>query len=146
MNRRTFSIFAVCLFLFGSLLASGCVSHRQPLSYAHPESPASPASKTHVEEGLASWYGPGFHGRKTASGVRFNQSELTCAHKTLPFGSKIKVTNLNNDESVIVIVNDRGPFVRGRIVDLSRGAAQRIGLMRTGTAPVRVETVRTDEL
>ena len=90
-------------------------------------------------QGIASWYGPGFHGRKTASGERFNQNALTAAHRSLPFGTRVKVTNLNNGRSVVVRINDRGPFTRGRIVDLSSGAARIIGLKGSGTAPVRIQ-------
>lgn len=78
--------------------------------------------------GKASWYGPGFHGRKTASGERFNQNAMTAAHKTLPLHSVVRVTNLANNESVVVRINDRGPYVRGRIIDLSKGAARAIGM------------------
>jgi len=88
--------------------------------------------------GIASWYGPGFAGRKTACGERYKPMGLTAAHKTLPFGTAVKVTNLENDSSVIVTINDRGPFVRGRIIDLSKGAAKKIGLIATGTAKVKV--------
>jgi len=90
-------------------------------------------------QGIASWYGPGFHGRKTASGERFNQNALTAAHRSLPFGTRVKVTNLYNGRSVVVRINDRGPFTRGRIVDLSSGAARIIGLKSSGTAPVRIQ-------
>lgn len=86
--------------------------------------------------GKASWYGPGFHGRKTASGERFNQHALTAAHKTLPLGSTVMVTNLINNESVIVTINDRGPYVRGRIIDLSKAAAMAISM--NGTATVEI--------
>ncbi len=126
----------------GAMTATGCATH--PRSHAEHAQP--PEKTVVVGEGRASWYGPGFHGRKTASGERFNQGAMTCAHRKLPFGSKIKVTNLTNDQSVVVTVNDRGPFIPGRIVDLSRGAAQQIDMIRTGTAPVRVEIVHTDEL
>lgn len=91
------------------------------------------------EEGLASWYGPGFHGRKTASGERFNQNAMTCAHKTLPFGTKLKVINLDNGQELVVTVNDRGPFVRSRIVDLSREGAKKLGFIHQGTTRVRIE-------
>lgn len=87
-------------------------------------------------QGIASWYGPGFHGRKTASGERFNQNALTAAHPHLPFGTKVKVTNLRNGNSVVVRINDRGPHIRGRIIDLSAGAARLIGVTGSGTAPV----------
>ncbi|WAN69799.1 septal ring lytic transglycosylase RlpA family protein [Moorena producens JHB] len=89
--------------------------------------------------GIASWYGSAFHGRRTASGERFNQYALTAAHRTLRFGTRVKVTNLRNGRSVIVRINDRGPYVRGRIIDLSRGAARIIGLVRSGTGSVRIE-------
>jgi rare lipoprotein A len=88
---------------------------------------------------MAAWYGDKFNGRKTASGERFNMHELTAAHRTLPFNSLVKVTNLNNKASVVVRINDRGPFARNRIIDLSRAAAPKIGLDRSGTAPVRIE-------
>ena len=88
---------------------------------------------------LASWYGPGFHGRRTASGQVFDQKQLTAAHKTLPFGTRLRVTNLRNGRSVLVIVTDRGPYVRNRELDVSRGAARRLGLIQPGTAPVLIE-------
>jgi peptidoglycan lytic transglycosylase len=91
--------------------------------------------------GTASWYGPGFHGKKTASGEIYDQNKLTAAHKTVPLGSKARVTNLDNGNSVEVEINDRGPFVEGRIIDLSRAAAGVLGLVESGTAPVRVELI-----
>lgn len=93
--------------------------------------------------GPASWYGPGFHGRKTASGERYNQNALTAAHRTLPFGTNVSVTNLENGKSVIVRINDRGPYVRGRIIDLSKAAAIKIGLTGRGVADVKVATLDT---
>jgi rare lipoprotein A len=92
-----------------------------------------------VQSGVASWYGPGFHGRKTASGERFNQHQLTAAHKRLPLGTVATVTNLRNGKTVRVEINDRGPYVRGRIVDLSKAAAEQLGMKRSGTTPVRLE-------
>ena len=89
--------------------------------------------------GIASYYASKFHGRRTASGERFSQKVLTAAHLTLPFGTLLKVTNLQNMKSVIVRINDRGPHVRGRIVDLSRAAAELIGMRHTGTARVELE-------
>jgi len=94
------------------------------------------------QRGYASWYGPKFHGRLTANGERFNQFALTAAHKTLPLGSYVKVTNLENGRALVLLINDRGPFVRGRIIDLSRRAAEILGVIKKGTAPVIVE--RTD--
>lgn len=81
--------------------------------------------------GMASWYGGKFHGRRTASGERFNQHALTAAHKTLPLGTRVHVKNLDNGQSVIVTINDRGPYARGRIIDLSRGAARAISMAGT---------------
>ncbi|MGQ7959285.1 septal ring lytic transglycosylase RlpA family protein [Pseudomonas sp. SP16.1] len=91
------------------------------------------------ETGKASYYGDRHHGRKTASGERFDQHALTAAHRSLPFGSRVKVTNLNNGRSVVVRINDRGPFVRGRVIDLSRRAAQQLDMLRAGVVPVRLE-------
>ena len=95
----------------------------------------------HALNGTASWYGPGFHGKKTASGEIYDQTKLTAAHKTLPLGTKARVTNLDNGSAVEVEINDRGPFVDGRIIDLSRAAAGALGLIKSGTAPVRVELI-----
>jgi len=92
-----------------------------------------------TQSGEASWYGPNFHGRPTASGEIFDQHSMTAAHKTLPLGSKARVTNLENGNSVEVTINDRGPFVAGRIIDLSRAAAAEIGIIESGVAPVKVE-------
>ena len=85
---------------------------------------------------MASWYGPGFHGRKTASGERFNTGALTAAHKTLPFGTRVRVVNVNTGRSVVVRINDRGPFIRGRVIDLSKAAARAIGM--DGVARVKL--------
>lgn len=87
----------------------------------------------------ASWYGPGFHGRQTASGERFDQRASTCAHKTLRFGTRVRVTNLANGRSVVCRVNDRGPFVAGRSIDVSREVAVRLGMIRSGSVPVRLQ-------
>jgi rare lipoprotein A len=92
-----------------------------------------------TQEGIASWYGPGFHGRKTASGERFNTNDLTAAHKTLPFGTFVRVTNISNGKTTVVKINDRGPFVKGRIIDLSQAAKNAIGM--GGTTEVRIEVI-----
>ena len=91
------------------------------------------------ETGIASWYGPDFHGKFTANGEVYNMNDLTAAHPTLPLPSIVRVTNLDNGRSIVVRVNDRGPYVRGRIIDLSRRAAQLVGMIGTGTAKVRVQ-------
>jgi rare lipoprotein A len=93
------------------------------------------------EYGVASYYGDEFHGRKTASGEKYNKNELTCAHKTYPFGTKIRVTRLDNKKSVIVRVNDRGPFIKGYVVDLSKKAAQEIAMVEDGIVKVKIELV-----
>lgn len=91
--------------------------------------------------GMASWYGPGFNGRRSANGERYNQNGLTAAHRSLPFGTKVRVTNMRNGRSVIVRITDRGPHVRGRIIDLSAAAARIVGVMQSGVAPVRLEVI-----
>lgn len=91
------------------------------------------------QQGMASWYGPGFHGRRSASGERFNQNAMTAAHRTLPFGTQVRVTNLHNGQSTVVRINDRGPFTGGRVIDLSAAAARKIGMMSSGVAPVKLE-------
>lgn len=95
----------------------------------------------YVETGIASWYGPGFHAKQTANGERFDQNELTAAHRTLQMPSLVRVTNLENGRSVVLRVNDRGPFARGRIIDVSKKAAELLGFKNNGTAKVRVETL-----
>ena len=96
------------------------------------------------ETGIASWYGPGFHGKETANGELFDENEVTAAHRTLPMPSVVRVTNLGNGRSIMVRVNDRGPFAHGRIIDLSRRAAQLLGFERNGTARVRVELLPSE--
>ncbi|AKX47888.1 hypothetical protein AKN94_05460 [Thiopseudomonas alkaliphila] len=100
------------------------------------------ASSNHSLKGTASWYGDRFHGNPTASGERFNQNALTAAHPSLPFGTKVKVTNLRTKKSVVVRINDRGPYAKGRIIDVSKQAAKEIGLHSAGLAPVQVQVVR----
>jgi rare lipoprotein A len=102
------------------------------------------AAHAGVQEGVVSWYGDRFHGRPTASGELFDASAMTMAHPTLPFGTKVRVTNLRNGRSVEVRVNDRGPFVGTRIADLSHAAAVTLGMMRRGLARVRIEILGTD--
>lgn len=122
-----------------SLLMSGCASS---LSRRPPQPPGSapiPAHPHTQQFGLASWYGPGFHGQPTASGEIYNQNALTAAHPTLPLGTRVEVTNLTNGKSVQVRINDRGPFVRGRTIDLSHGAARKLGMIEPGVSRVRIK-------
>ena len=100
---------------------------------------AAPTNVRRYQDGWASWYGPGFHGNLTASGTRYNQYALTAAHRTLPFGTRVRVTNRNNGRSVIVTITDRGPYIYDRVIDLSMGAAQSIGV--SGVSPVSLDIV-----
>ena len=95
------------------------------------------------EDGVASWYGRDFHGKTTANGERYNMYAMTAAHKLLPLGTKVRVTHLRNGKSIVVRVNDRGPFVGDRIIDLSYASAKELGMIGTGTARVRVEAIET---
>ena len=108
--------------------------------------PAVSASPRPVQLGLASWYGPGFHGEETASGEIFDQREMVAAHRSLPLGSVVRVTNLQNQRRVVLRVIDRGPYGRnyrkGTIIDVSKGAARRLGFVRDGLVRVRVEVLR----
>ncbi len=118
------------LFLVCSLLGCGS-AHLQPLqTVSH-----GPA----VQHGKASWYGKAFHGRPTASGERYDMHAPTAAHKTLPFGTRVRVTNLDNGKQTVVRINDRGPFVKGRIIDLSYGAAKKIQMLQAGVVRVKLE-------
>ena len=115
-----------------------------PLLFSvHCRSSADDRPKGHriVEEGTASWYGPGFHGKKTASGERYDMEELTAAHRTLPFGTVVLVTNLENRKEVRLRVNDRGPFAKKRILDVSKAGARSLGMLGPGTATVRIEVL-----
>jgi rare lipoprotein A len=98
-----------------------------------------------AQEGLASWYGKRFHKKRTASGERYNMRDLTAAHRTLPVDTIVRVTNLNNQRTVLVRVNDRGPFKRGRVIDLSAGAAEALDITERGIAPVLIEVYDADQ-
>ena len=89
-----------------------------------------------AEEGKASWYGPGFHGRTTASGERFDTNRYTAAHKSLPFGTQVQVMNKDNGKWVLVVITDRGPFIKGRVIDLSKRAAEELDIIKTGVGNV----------
>ena len=117
---------------------------------APPVAKIPPAEPPTTETGLASWYGAKHHGKRTASGEVFNQNQFTAAHRTLPFGSRVKVINLDNGKSIYVRINDRGPFKRGRIIDVSRAAAKALDMVQEGIATVRIEWAsgydKTDDL
>ncbi len=101
----------------------------------------SESGQDFVKTGLASWYGPGHHGNTTASGERFDMKSYTAAHRTLAFGTVVEVLNVDNGRKVVVTINDRGPYVSGRIIDLSKSAAAQLGCMRKGICRVRLEIV-----
>jgi rare lipoprotein A len=153
----------------GLLLTAGC-SHKQEVAYTPPPPPATPAETapratpsapapvpslsadeqfvdTHVpissESGIASWYGPPYHNRVGANGVVYDENGVSAAHRTLPMGSLIRVTNIKTGQSAVMRVTDRGPFVAGRILDLSIGAAKAVGLWRAGTGEVRIDVFST---
>ncbi len=128
------------LMLISALVGCGMSGCTPTVRHPLPPAPSAPttSSTSPSQVVVASWYGPGFQGRPTASGERFESQELTAAHRTLPLGSHVTVTNLATGKSVRVRINDRGPYVRGRAIDLSRGAARRIGLERRGVGRVRI--------
>ncbi len=112
----------------------GSTAKRPHTGMAHP-----PPAGVATEEGLASWYGEPYHGRATASGPTYNMWAMTAAHRTLPFGTRVHVINLDNGRAAEVIINDRGPYVAGRILDLSRAAAEALASVGPGVVPVRLE-------
>jgi len=118
------------------LIVSGCA-----VPVAKVPAPTLPPENRVSQTGIASWYGPGFHGKATASGEIYDQNEMTAAHQTLPLGTKVLVTNLENGSAAEVLVNDRGPFAKNRIIDLSYSAAQSINMVGPGTALVRIDVV-----
>ena len=121
MRKPLFALYSVCTLLTLSLTLSSFISNR-------------------IEEyGIAAYYSDSLQGRKTASGEKYDKADFTCAHKTYPFGTKVRITRLDNKKSVVVRVNDRGPFQEGHVVDISRAAAEVIGLVTSGTARVKVE-------
>jgi rare lipoprotein A len=127
-----------------SILLSGCAAGNAKIAsrkgyVRFPEKQYASGEKAEIGlkiKGEASYYGPGFHGKQTASGEIFDQDDYTCAHKSLPFGTKLKVVRVDNGSSVVVRVNDRGPYVDGRILDLSVAAGKQIGLDKVGHAEV----------
>lgn len=162
MEKACRFVISVLSFFVVVIAGSGCATH-EPVGGSYPEKEKVPdtssnrvpahtkpykidgktyrpiaSSKGFLQTGKASWYGKKFHGRKTANGETYDMYAMTAAHKTLPLGTWVRVDNLSNQKSAIVRVNDRGPFVTGRIIDLSYTAAEKIGVVGPGTAPVRV--------
>ncbi|HLK31748.1 MAG TPA: septal ring lytic transglycosylase RlpA family protein [Terriglobales bacterium] len=155
----------VLLFLLSALLLSGCSHKAQRVSVPPPpsisdtvpsvpstspapripppEAPPAAAKPLLVETGIASWYGPPYHNRRSSDGEIYNMNAFTAAHRTLPLGSVVRVTNLKTGHSTTVRITDRGPFIPGRIIDLSLGAAKAVDVWRPGTAMVRVEVLQT---
>ena len=119
------------ILLFALLAPIGCAGTRPPLAPMERE----------VEVGFASYYASRFHGVRTASGERYDEQAMTAAHRTLPFGTRVRVTNLTNGRSVVVTITDRGPFAPGRIIDVSRRAARNLDFVRAGTARVRIRVL-----
>lgn len=119
--------------LMPALWLAGCAT-RAPVPAVPPA--AERTDPREIERGIGSWYGDGFQGRKTASGEMFDPNALTAAHRTLPFGTLVRVRNPATGQEVVVRINDRGPHIGGRVIDMSRAAATRIGLLRAGVAPV----------
>lgn len=127
------------------LVAQGCSlvgGASTPSPLPTPEAPPEGELVGWIQTGVASWYGPDFHGRQTASGEVYDMDGLTAAHQTLPFGTRIRVENLENGKSVVVRINDRGPFAKNRILDLSRRAARELDMIGPGTARVRITVLQ----
>ena len=154
-RRRLRSTFGVLALLAG-LAACAAPPPQTPIPTAveapqvaptAPPEPRLPAREvaSFAQEGLASWYGRRFHRRHTASGEHFDMKELTAAHRTLPLHTVVRVTNLANNRTVLVRVNDRGPFAHGRIIDVSHTAALQLGMAKAGVAQVRIEVYDSDQ-
>jgi rare lipoprotein A len=148
----------ISIFSLGLLFCGGCTSFKSRRYYSTKKAqefggfykigkPYSIQGKTYYprenknywEEGIASWYGEGFHRKKTANGAVFDINGMTAAHRTLPLPSVVRVTNLNNNKNVLLVINDRGPFVQDRIIDVSKKAAEKLGFLKNGITRVRVE-------
>ncbi len=144
--KRFIYTFPLLLVLF-SLIVVGCskpLPPSAPPGYPKPYKVGKkwyqpiPSAKDFRQKGLASWYGKKFHGRKTSNGEIYDMYAMTAAHKTLPLGTHVRVTNLSNNKEIVVRINDRGPFVRSRIIDLSYTGAKKLGIVGPGTAPVKI--------
>lgn len=145
--HKNISEIAVALVSLSILLVNGCAKSKLESRYTPAEKPYKALGKWYQprshsvgfrQTGLASWYGQDFHGKKTANGEIYDMYAITAAHKTLPFNTQVRVKNLENGRTLAVRINDRGPFVRGRIIDLSYTAAKELGIVGPGTAPVEI--------
>lgn len=141
MKTKLFLIFTILILLFPSCSSKKAGKKGQSYYVFGKKYTTITESENFSQKGTASWYGKKFHGRKTANGEIYNMYSMTCAHKTLPFNTKLRVKNLSNGKTTIVRVNDRGPFVRKRIIDLSYTAGKKIGIDITGTAKVKITAV-----
>jgi rare lipoprotein A len=144
-SRLVFGVLAACVaaIALGGCTASPRFATRGETSNStETKTPRNPSGKILLTlEGVASYYSDEFHGKQTSNGEIYDMNGLTAAHRTFPFGTKVRITNLENSKSVVVRVNDRGPFHEGRIIDLSLGAAKELDLVKTGTARVRIEVL-----
>jgi rare lipoprotein A len=136
ISRLHYAFFRAALALILASVAYGCSTQAQNMAPT-----AAPMRARRRDVVLASWYGPGFEGRRTSSGERFHQNGYTAASRTLPLGSHVRVTNVSTGRSVVVRINDRGPYVKGRGLDLSHAAARKIGIDRRGVGVVRVTRI-----
>lgn len=139
--RRIWFSWLAKLLLISFLGLPGCSYFYRPSVHHRPLLKTTKVSPKyhHRQVGKASWYGPGFHGKRTASGEIFDQNKLTAGSRSLPLGTVVEVTNLKNRRKVEVKINDRGPYVKGRTLDLSRAAADSLGMVKTGVAPVKIK-------
>lgn len=132
----------------GTLVLAACTLERsseqhEQMRYKQESKESTVTLPIYIEIGEASWYGPGFHGQETASGETFDTKKMTAAHPSLPLGTKVEVINLEKHKTAEVTINDRGPFVKGRVIDLSHAAAKKLGIVKKGTTKVKIVTKST---
>ena len=144
IQNSKFKIAAAVLVLTVAAVGVGC-SHRSTVRPSAPPPPSATVEEGWTEKGIASWYGDPYHGRQTASGEVYDMHAMTAAHKTLPFGTVVKVERRDTGADVKVRINDRGPFIEGRIIDLSYAAARKVGLDIDGVAPVKIKIVGRED-
>jgi rare lipoprotein A len=148
-SRRSRILAALALLASSLAACTGPTTVPPDTALVSPPAPTEPANPAVVpsysEVGLASWYGRHFHKRPTASGERYDMNDFTAAHRWLPLDTVVRVTNLNNDHMVLVRINDRGPFAKGRVIDVSRGAAKTLGMTKAGVVPVRIDVFDGDQ-